>query len=345
MKLNLSKPKEFYLKIIVFLFIILMCVLIFIKFHKDTNPSQIEEAQKNAIFSQIDKNTKVNVSKYAVYGTQFNIEGSFDILKISGIKINYVDLIIRTLDGNETTLKSSFTFSDNTCSFLTSDEINRGLNLDNLSPDTYYLLIKATYSNGDIKYYSLNNNSDCSDITYYTITKNNSNNKISISFESYKDIPYIAIKVSQIQSLPDDVYDIAIDPAHGGTDTGTIIDNTTEANLLLSVATNLKSKLEDLGLKVFISRDNNSSSKEDTTKNMYDDDGRINILNASHAKLLISLDMNNNSYNKNTGGIEVYAPSNCNLDFATLLVNNIVQKSNSYYSEYTSFKKADRSLC
>lgn len=344
MRINLSKPKEFYIKIIVILFVILMCVLIFTKFHKDTDPSQVEEEQRNAIFSQIDNNTKVNVSKYAVYGTHFNIEGSFDIVKISGIKINYVDLIVKSLNGDETTLKASFTCPDNICSFSTSDEINGGLNLDDLTQNVYYLLIKVTYSNSDVKYYPLNNSTNYSDITYYSVTKNNSNNKINISFESYKDIPYIAINVSKVQSLPDDVYDIAIDPAHGGTDTGSVVGDTTEANLLLNIATNLKSQLENLGLKVFISRDSNSS-KEYTTTNMYDDNGRINILNASHAKLLISLDMNNNTYNKNSGGIEVFAPSNCNLDFASLLANNIVQKANSYYSEYASFKKADRCLC
>lgn len=344
MKINLSKPKEFYLKIIVILFVILMCILIFTKFHKDTDPSLAEEEQKNSIFSQIDNNTKANISKYAVYGTHFNIEGSFDILKISGIKINYVDLIVKNLNDDEIALKTSFTCSDNTCSFSTTDKINESLNLDNLTPNTYYLLIKVTYSNGDIKYYPLNNSSNYSDITYYSITKNNSNNKINISFESYKDIPYVAIKVSEVQGLPDDVYDIAIDPAHGGTDTGSIIEGTMEANLLLDVAIDLKKQLEDLGLKVFISRDSNSS-KEYTTTNMYDDNGRINILNASRAKFLISLDMNSNTYSKNSGGIEVFAPSNCNLDFASLLASNIVQKANSYYSEYASFKKADRCLC
>ena len=55
MKVNMSRPKEFYIKIIVILFIILMTVLVFVKFRKDNNPDRITEEQKNAIFSNIHK--------------------------------------------------------------------------------------------------------------------------------------------------------------------------------------------------------------------------------------------------------------------------------------------------
>ena len=56
---------------------------------------------------------------------------------------------------------------------------------------------------------------------------------------------------------------------------------------------------------------------------------------------MLSLNLNDNNYSKKTGGVEVYAPNNCNLDFASLLAKNIVEKSNTYFSELTSFKKAD----
>ena len=42
----MSRPKEFDIKFIVILFIILMAVLIFVKFRKDTNPNRITEEQK-----------------------------------------------------------------------------------------------------------------------------------------------------------------------------------------------------------------------------------------------------------------------------------------------------------
>lgn len=242
-------------------------------------------------------------------------------------------------------IKSDFNYSDNTISFSTSAEINSGIDLENLAIDNYYLLLKVTYSNSDIKYYSLVNSSKYGNITYYTITKNNTNHKIDISFENYQNIPYMAIKVTQVNELPDDVYDIAIDPGHGGLDAGATSGDYTEAGLVLDCALTLKSKLEDLGLKVLLSRDETSPDDENTAYTMYDENGRVNLLNKSHAKLLISLHLNSEIYNKDEGGVEVYAPNDCNLDFALLLAKNIVEKANTYYSELTSFKKLDRSLC
>lgn len=341
MKVNMSHPKEFYIKIIVILFIILMTVLIFIKFHKDNNPNRIIEEQKNAIFSNIDKSTNAKITKFATYGTHFNLDGTIDIVKLSGINIDYVDLIIKNLNGDENSIKANFNYSNNTCFFSTSDEINTGIDLETLQINTYYMFIKITYSNSDIKYYSLVNDSEYSNITYYTITKNNSNNKIDISFDTYNDIKYLSLVVSKAQSLPEDVYDIAINPSRGGLDKGSTSGDLTESDLVLNYGLKLKSELENLGLKVFISRDENFSKKEDTANNMYNENGRINILNASHAKLLISLQINGTSYNKKTGGIEVYAPSNSNLDFANCLAENLVNKSGLYYSENTQFKKAD----
>lgn len=85
-----------------------MCILIFIKIQTDNNPAKILEEQKALLFSTVDKTTNVNITKYAVYGTHFNIEGTLDIIKISGISINYVDLIITDLNRNEIRNKSKF---------------------------------------------------------------------------------------------------------------------------------------------------------------------------------------------------------------------------------------------
>lgn len=101
MKINIPHSKELFIKITIILFIILMCILVFLKIHKDNDPDRIIEEQKTMLFSSIDKNTNVNLTKYYVYGTHFNIEGTFDIIKISGIKINYVDLVIKNLNGDE----------------------------------------------------------------------------------------------------------------------------------------------------------------------------------------------------------------------------------------------------
>ena len=238
-------------------------------------------------------------------------------------------------------IKSNFNIQDNTVSFSSTEKINEGLDLESLATGNYYVLLKITFSNSDIKYYSLKNSSEYNDLTYYTITKNNSNNKINISFNNYNNLSYMSINVSKADSLPDGVYDIAIDPGHGGRDKGAKSGEYTEADLVLKCGLDLKSKLEDLGFKVFISRDGTESEDEDTANNMYSENGRINILNKSKAKILLSLHLNENIYNKKKGGIEIYAPGNCNYDFASKIVQNIVNSAGTHYSDLKNSKIED----
>ena len=75
--------------------------LIFIKISYDNNPERILQEQKEELFSIIDKTNTVNVTKFFTYGTHFNIEGTLDIIKISGIQINDVDLTLKKLNGDE----------------------------------------------------------------------------------------------------------------------------------------------------------------------------------------------------------------------------------------------------
>ena len=231
-------------------------------------------------------------------------------------------------------IKADFHYANNTLNFFTSDKINSGINLEKLTENQYYILLKITYSNSDIKYYSLENTSNYNDdIKYYTLTKNNTNQLVDITFNKYENIPYMYINVSNNCTLPSNIYDIAID-------VGTTSNNANIDNLILKCGQQLKNKLEALGLKVFISRDE-TTSRKDTDDNMYDEDGRINILNQSHAKILLSLDMNNTTYNKNTGGLEIYIPNNCNLDFATLSSKNIIDKAHTHYSNLKPFQRSD----
>ncbi len=111
----------------------------------------------------------------------------------------------------------------------------------------------------------------------------------------------MSLNVSKTDSLPDEVYDIAIDPGHGGRDKGAKSGEYIESDLVLKCGLDLKNKLENLGFKVFISRDGTEYEDEDTANNMYSENGRINILNKSRAKILLSLHLNENIYNKKKG--------------------------------------------
>ena len=78
-----------------------MLLLLIYKINNSTNPSKVMQEQKNNLFDSISKNLKVNINKYSVYGTHLNLEGTVDILKISGIKITYVEVVLKNLKGDE----------------------------------------------------------------------------------------------------------------------------------------------------------------------------------------------------------------------------------------------------
>lgn len=335
------KEKNDSIKAITILFIILVICLITIRIKKETNETVITNAKVSELFSSIDTSNTANVTKYIVYGTHFNLEGTIDITKISGISIDCVDLIAKNINGDELIIPANYNYSGNTLSFSSCDELNSGLNLEGLDINKYFLLLKVIYSNSDVKYYSLANATKYGQIDYYTITKNNINNKLEINFDTYENLHYMFINVSKCSHLPDNIYDIVIDPGHGGLDAGAVSKDYKEAEIVLDCAKILKEKLESLGLKVKLTRDGLEPSNIDTAYNMYDDDGRITVINESGAKIAISLHLNSNTTKVNDGGLEVYAPSSCNLDFAKSLADNIVSTAGTSYSNLSTYKKLD----
>ena len=134
------------IRIIIVLFILLMGYLTYYKIQNDNNEDLLKQEKINNLFSKFNTSTYVNVSKYIVYGTHFNIEGTLELNKVSGISIKHVNLVVKNLNDEETIIKSDYNYSDNIVSFSSSDEINSGLNLETLSNDTHYLLLKVSLS-------------------------------------------------------------------------------------------------------------------------------------------------------------------------------------------------------
>ena len=150
-----------------------------------------------------------NINNYSIFGTHLNIDGCINK------KLDNPNLILKNKK-EEIILKSNFyEDSDSTCFYISKNN-NDGIYLDDLKHGDYILLIKD-----NDKYYTLKNNTNYKDLEYYTITKNNSNNKINIKFKEYENKNYINFKIKK-SKLPEDVYDISLDPGHGGKDPGAI---------------------------------------------------------------------------------------------------------------------------
>ena len=298
-------------KFLFFIVLILIGVFIYFKFFK---------LDKNIYTLLEGVNDYAIVDKYYIYGTHMNISGSIDLDNYSDIK-----LVFKSLDN-----ELSYDLNYKSGKFYVSDLINDGIYLDDIPINEYLVFIKVT-SGDSVKYYSLKNNTDYNDISYYTVTKNGNNNLININFSNKSDKDFMHISVKD-KSLPDKYYDVVIDPGHGGEDPGSSFASHTEAELNLEIALKLKKKLDSIGLKTILTR------VDDTFPSPYGSNSRTSLPYDVKAKYFISIHLNSSDDKMRYGGVEVYAPNNCKLDFASSLASNIVNSVDGSYSKKEDFR-------
>lgn len=254
--------------VLILLVLALLLTYIIIQKREDETYASTTSASIGEIIDIIE-NGQADVSRYIVYGTHFNLEGSIDI---TNTKIDDAQVVAKKSSGEEIIIDTTYDIQNTKLSFSTLDKINKGLNLETLDVGNYYILLKVTYSNGQTNYYSLSNDTEYVEpIDYYTLTRNSLNNKIVISFLSQNSVSALTLSISTVSRLPEDVYDVVIDPGHGGNDTGAISGTYEEEEIVLENGMELKKKLESLGLKVLITRDGTETDEYDTY-NIYDED-------------------------------------------------------------------------
>lgn len=315
-----NKKKKQRLKFIIYIFIIILLLILL----------KEKVKQENNILEDVEEE-KVSLEKYYIYGIHFNIEG-----KISGIEKNNItktSLVIRKSKEDEKEYPVIQETDGTSIKIKSNKLINEGINLEEIAEGKYVLLLKITTKDNQTKYYTFENKSECKDLEYYTITKQNSNRKINIAFSKYEKIPYIQIKSTDTK-LPDEVYDISIDPGHGGSDPGAMNGKYKEAEFAMKYSLALKKSLEELGLKVMLTRDGTEDASEDSkfsVYSVYDKDGRVNLVGESKAKYNLSIHLNSLDV-KTISGTEIYAPNNANLDIAQAFADNIVKMANTTYS-------------
>ena len=317
--------------------IIILLMLLIYSLNNTTSNKEIKDLTQN-LFEDIQSEL-VNVNKYIVYGTHLNINGRLDT-NLIGSNISEFKIVLKNIEGVEIPFVINYTIDEKGILFSTSDEINGGIDLEEIIEGKFYILLKVVTSLDDVlssKYYLLNNQTAYENIEYYTITKN-SNNKINISSDKYLLngilVSYMKLEVSG-SKLPNNIYDIVIDPGHGGNDCGAVKGDYTEAEIVLEYSLDLKEKLEALGLKVKLVRD------EDEYIDVYGEEGRGVIPNQVKAKYVFSIHLNSSSYIMNTGGVEIYSPPNSNLNFSKLIADNIVNIAKTTYSPNNLYKIQD----
>ncbi|MFQ9086012.1 MAG: N-acetylmuramoyl-L-alanine amidase family protein [Roseburia sp.] len=323
----------------------------------EPDAAAVEEEIKSVLADVTDD--RVSVSKYYVYGTHLNLEGTLTAEKeIQSMELLLVDDAkgVSSEETDDTSSSASavdeaeriYTLTktigeDGSYAFQTSANINDGVNLENIPDGNYCMLLRAAYSDGTHAYYSLTDASGEQAITYYTLTKDNSNQKIQMSFAQDTDgtnLNYLEVNVAK-SALPDDVYDIVIDAGHGGKDTGASGNGYTESELTLQYAKALKSALEDKGYKIKLTRDGSEPADENMAYTMYDEDGRVSIACRSGAKYCLCLHLNSNAEKLTRGGVQIYCSIRGNGDFAKLVADGIVAEAGTGYSNMQSDRVTD----
>ena len=272
------------------------------------------------------EDSSININKLYIYGTHLNIEGDYTLDSDSELVLYNGDFLsykVNIKDGK----------------FNFSDYVNDGIYLDDIPKGKYYLFFRTKYVNDEgveeYKYYPLKNNTEYKETSYYTMS--NYEKKVVISNED--SYPTMMMKVTKIKN--NNVYDIVIDPGHGGKDGGANNKGYQETDFTLDIATKLKNKLEDEGFKVKLTHEIGELS---STKKLpeYGVHGRAVIPREVNAKYLFSIHLNS-SYDKGVNGLEVYTAKNINYDFAKLLVNNLTKDTGIKYSR-NKINKIDNSI-
>lgn len=256
----------------------------------------------------------IEINNIHIYGTHLNIKGNYSFN-------NDVELVL--YDGNFLTYKVNSYDGD----FNLSEHINDGIYLDDIPKGRYYLFLRTKYIENDeekYKYYSLKNNTEYQKTTYYSMS--NYNKKVVISNENI----YPTMMMNVTKNKDNEIYDIVIDPGHGGRDGGASNHDYCETDFTMDIAVKLKRKLEDIGFRVKLTHEEGQLSLEEKLPE-YGIHGRAVIPREVNAKYLLSIHLNSSNY-ANINGLEVYTAKNINYDFAKLLVNNITVNTGISYS-------------
>lgn len=257
----------------------------------------------------------INIDSLTIYGTHLNMHGNL-------VNDDNLDLVLYNGEFKD------YKINKDTSGFNLSEYINDGIYLETIPVGTYYFYLRSSHKDDNdkntYKYYGLNNATDYKETTYYTFSYNG--NKIVID----SDEEYNTIKFTVTENNDKDIYDVVIDPGHGGMDGGACRGNYCETNFTMEAALSLKKKLESNGVKVKLTHEEGQLTKNEVLPD-YGVHGRAVINHEVHAKYLISIHLNSNG-SSSVHGLEVYAPVNIDYTFAKKLAANIMKEANTSYS-------------
>ena len=286
----------------------------------------------------------VQVTKYYTYGTFFQLEGTATYPDGSDERpeeIETVSLVLRSGTGEEDEVyRSEIPFSvdkkTGTLTFWSSDKLDEGLCLDTLPKGDYVALLETVYDTGDIHLWGLKDGTGRkgkdpeAPIDYYTLPYRHGRRHVTTEFQSFGDLMTLVFHIKRSR-LPSDIYDIVVDPGHGGKDPGAQSGGYRESDVVLDIGKKLADALESAGYKVLLTRDGTEDPNVNMAYTEYDKDGRVNLTCGSRAKLALSLHLNYNAHS-NQNGVQIYRANKAGNDYAKALADALVDATALEYS-------------
>ena len=336
--------KSVYTRFVQVLAIMVIMVLLMGLYHVllDTDTLMSKEGKeiraKTELFSKFEDGY-ATLTKYTIYGKHLNLGG---VIENADSSFKYT-LAMVTLDGAVIEYPLVVSFKDNKLYYTLGKDINEGIDLEDIPLGEYYLAVKTSkdavvdeQSQEINKYYSLNNTTLYSDQEYYTTTTGGKNYKDIITFSAFNEKEYMALAVTDIKSLPEDVYDIVIDAGHGARDTGAVYQDIQEKDYTLKISLALQKRLEELGYKVYMTRVDDSKYI-----GAYGEDGRAVAPYKAHAKLFLSVHLNYTEKDNSVGGVEIYTANHMNLTMAKEFADSVKNTVKVNYSQNNINKVLD----
>lgn len=320
-----------------------------------TKSEETEPEDTNRDFSIVQKD-KLTVSDFYYYGTHFNYTASMpyeepaDGTTIKNVTTRVYKVTDIALSSAVVEADAYFEIKKDALNIKGANVIDEGLCLEQVPSGEFVIVVAIKDSLGNTRLYPLKDESGKQDLVYYTVTKDGENRKLNIKNASVKDDNGVEMTTFTISAakctLPDDVYDIVIDPGHGTADGGAVSDASyvdadgkqyNERDIALDYAFALKKQLEDMGYKVKLTHDGSEGKGEsDANKtgwewcfwHAFEDGNRVWNVCEAKAKYCISLHMNSAPNMKRTRGVEVYSSVRAGVRLSQLLADNIVASTN-----------------
>lgn len=267
------------------------------------------------------------LEEYFIYGRYFNLKGVIGLEQENIKKLQlgfyhnefyYYDLLYEK--------------EEQEIHFQLSDYLNDGILLDEIAYGKYYLFLVITYIDKEedkTLYYRIMNDTFYPKTSYYSL----SFYEKEIVIQTENDYPTMVLDVCKEKKK--DVYDIVIDPGHGGMDGGASFFKYKESSLTYEIASLLKKKLVQYGFRVMLTHQGNIPMDE--VMDNYGMNGRSVIPQRVKAKYLFSLHLNSSTVDT-VRGLEIYTASGIQYDFIRRLASNLVEDTGLSYSKNMDYQ-------